>query len=363
MWKDPVILLFLSAVTVCESFQMCYQERRASAGIVKATKDFKQEETSRRSAVIKILGASLLSVGTSLVPKPADAYSVMDPVGIVQSDKSDASILIDQTFSPEARVTHKVTFNVRISRADGTFYVRDDPPDTVPSADNQVFYGELVLGLFGEIAPTHVERFLKYADVQYTPADDDPLPSYARSSFQSLDQTNGLLQGGYIPGLHLTSLGGSSALEYGGKILPAALWIEKGDAASHRVSHAAGRGLLTHRNLEVLPIFGVTTRPLSDFDGTHTVFGQILPTESSNTFLSRVIDLPTYSTDRPTIPVENVGGADSRAVGEVASSVYSLQKEFFRGAAKSFGDTRLSSVYEGKILRRVEVTAVTVQKS
>lgn len=322
-----------------------------------------ESNNSRRAAVSKILGASLGTAVASTIslPNTANAYDASTPVGLTENTESS---VVDESFVPAAKITHKVTLNVRISRADGTFYIRDDPPDTIPTSDNQVFYGQLILGLFGQVAPTHVERFLTYADVLYTPVDDTPAPSYARSLFQSLDQTNGLLQGGYIPGLHLTTLGGGSALEYGGKILGAPLWIEKKDAAaaSEKISHSVGRGLLTHRNLEVLPVFGVTTRPASGLDGTHTVFGQILPTESSKAFLNRVIDLPTYSTDRPTIPVENVGGGDSRAVGEVASSVYSFQKEFFRGAAKSFGDTRLSNVYEGKILRRVEVTSVSVEK-
>ena len=289
--RGPVIAMFsillILGVTVCESFHLGYQERRSSAahvGTGMALNDVQEQETNRRSAVSKMLGLSLFTIGSSALPKDSNAYSPADPVGAVQSDTSDTSTMIDETFVPLAKITHKVTFNVRISRADGTFYVRDDPPDTVPSADNQVFYGQIVLGLFGEAAPTIVDRFLQYADVQYTPADDDPLPSFARSSFQSLDQTNGLLQGGYIPGLHLTSFAGSSTLEYGGKILGAPLWIEKGDK-SKKVSHSAGRGLLTHRNLEVLPVFGITTRPLSDL-GSGVVSNMI----QVGSFLQRMVN-------------------------------------------------------------------------
>jgi hypothetical protein len=92
-----------------------------------------------------------------------------------------------------APITHKVFMDVRISRSDGTFYVRDDLPDI---QENKVFYGRLVLGLFGTKAPTAVDRFLSYVVVPFNPLDDNPLPSYGRSSFKSLDQSTG--KGGSI---------------------------------------------------------------------------------------------------------------------------------------------------------------------
>lgn len=87
-----------------------------------------------------------------------------------------------------APITHKVFMDVRVSRQDGTFYVRDDLEDL---PENRVFYGKLKLGLFGTIAPTTVERFLSYVNVNYSPLDDNPLPSYGRSSFRSFDQATG----------------------------------------------------------------------------------------------------------------------------------------------------------------------------
>ena len=42
----------------------------------------------------------------------------------------------------------------------------------------------------------------------------------------------------------------------------------------------------------------------------------------------------------------------------LASSVFTAQRKVFRDAAKTFGDTRLDKVYDGKLLRRVEVTKV-----
>jgi len=255
----------------------------------------------------------------------------------------------------EPPITHKVTFNVRISRADGTFYTRTETDPENP--DNQVFTGSLCIGLFGTLCPNHVKRFLDYVDVQYSPADDTPLPSYARSQFPSLDQATGVLAGGFIPGLQLSSFAGSSALEYGGRILPSKLWIDD-FKDKDKVPHNRA-GLLTHKDLDVFPKFGITTRPCPEFNNGHTVFGTILPTESSTSFLSRCVDLPTYSLDRP---APAIGGNQNRATEEAASSIYSFQKDLFRSAAKTFGDTRLDNVYEGKILRRIEVTSVSSEK-
>ncbi len=260
-----------------------------------------------------------------------------------------------QLAQQEPPITHKVTFNVRVSRADGTFYTRND--DAPPTPDNQVFTGSVSVGLYGTLCPNHVKHFLDYVDVPYSPADDAPLPSYARSQFPSLDQATGTLSGGLIPGLHLTSFTGSSAIEYGGRILPAKLWVDE-FKNKQKISHSRA-GLLTHRDLDVLPKFGITTRSCPEMNFGNTVFGTVLPSESSNAFLSRCVDLPTYSLDRPVVPV---GKTQSLATEEVASSVYSLQKDFFRAAAKTFGDTRLDNVYEGKLLRRIEVTSVKSEK-
>ena len=100
------------------------------------------------------------------------------------------------------KITHKVRMDVRISRADGSFYVRDAPPASSSSSssssvdDDDPFYGTLVLGLFGDVAPNHVMRFLGYVDVPYDV--DAPLPSYSRSKFDTLDASTGLLIGGTV---------------------------------------------------------------------------------------------------------------------------------------------------------------------
>lgn len=111
---------------------------------------------------------------------------------IVLSSPVLASSSIPASAEDLPQITHKVYMDVRISRADGTFYVKD-----APSADaDEPFYGQLVLGLFGNQTPNHVQNFLKYVDVPYDV--DSPLPSYSRSKFQTLDASTGLLIGGTV---------------------------------------------------------------------------------------------------------------------------------------------------------------------
>ena len=160
----------------------------------------------------------------------------------------------------------------------------------------------------------------------------------------------GLLGGGYIPGLELTSIGGGSALQYGGRVLPAMLWVDKN---TENLSHSQ-KGLLSHKFLDATPMFGITTRPCPELDSTNFVFGQVLLDNVSREFLEKCQDLPTYSMERPMGDPRQ----ENKAVEDMAAAVFNTQREFFRGAAKTFGDSRADKVYEGKLLRRVEVTQV-----
>jgi cyclophilin family peptidyl-prolyl cis-trans isomerase len=125
------------------------------------------------------------------------------------------------------------------------------------------------------------------------------------------------------------------------------LWI---DQSSERISHST-KGLLTHKTLDVTPSFGITTRKEQSLDSTHTVFGQVLWEESTLSLFQDFQDIPTYALERPS-------GYDEFNTGGMTTSIYNTQKDFFRGAAKTFGDTRVSKLYEGKLLRRVEVLRV-----
>jgi cyclophilin family peptidyl-prolyl cis-trans isomerase len=244
-------------------------------------------------------------------------------------------------------ITHTLFFEVRISRRDGTFYARDDDDPT-----DQVFQGRIIVELFGTLAPNHVNEFLKYVIVNETAIEDSPFPSYGRSMFTRLDQSTGLLEGGVIPGLDVINIGGSAALRYsGGRVLSAPLWIEKDAGKYGKVSHGSTVGLITHRLLDLSPSFGITTRKASELDTTHFAFGRVKMDETSTSFLQKCANLPTYSLDGRI-------QADNTVIDDLAGKIYATQKDFFRSAAKTFGDTRLDKLYEGKLLRRVDVTRV-----
>lgn len=142
-----------------------------------------------------------------------------------------------------------------------------------------------------------------------------------------------------------------TALTYGSRVLPAPLWIDKSPT---KLSHNT-KGLVTHKTLDVTPSFGITTRPEPSLDATHTIFGQVLWDEATLNLFRDFQDIPTYAMERPS-------GYDDFNSGGLATSVYNAQKDFFRGAAKSLGDTRVSKLYEGKLLRRVEVLQAGIIK-
>ena len=163
------------------------------------------------------------------------------------------------------------------------------------------------------------------------------------------------MNGGNIPGLQLTDFNGASAIRYAGRLIPATLWIENPSAM--KLSHTSPL-LLTHKLLDLTPSFSITTRSNPELDYTHVVFGTILPDDASVEFLEVLKSMPTYSLNRPKVGIVSSADTVSVAEADLASKVFSAQKEFFRGAAKSFGDSRIDSVYEGKFLRRIEVTKV-----
>lgn len=186
-----------------------------------------------------------------------------------------------------------------------------------------------------------------------------------------------------IPGLAATTLAGGTVLEYSGRVFPAKLWLEDNTNNSDRsasstpqlLSHGV-RGLLTHRNLDLSPSFGITTRnnggssTSSSLDGTHTVFGCVLEDEGG--FLGRVVDVPsltdagmvTRTSTENERPRGTTAAGGALAVGgpgfeSLASGVFAAQRRVFRDAAKTLGDSRLDKVYDGKLLRRIEVTKVS----
>ena len=279
-----------------------------------------------------------------------------------RQDIASAATAITPATNTLPKITQKVEMSVRISRPDGTFYIRGD------ETDDLVKHYKIKIGLFGNAAPNHVERFLSYVrPSEEMIRDDRPFPSYAQSQFKSFDQATGVLMGGTIPSLQLTEFAGSTALQYGGRILPAPLWLEKkaaGDTPDANNSNKetpplahSEKGLLIHRKLESQPVFGITTRSdpgsyISDLDRDYVAFGVVLEGDGTE-FLNYCAELPTYAGERPTTQ-------DDGAVEDAAKAVFDAQQTFFRGAAKSLGDTRIAKVYPGKLLRRVEVTKVSL---
>eukprot|EP00540_Astrosyne_radiata_P019469 CAMPEP_0116844428 /NCGR_PEP_ID=MMETSP0418-20121206/12680_1 /TAXON_ID=1158023 /ORGANISM="Astrosyne radiata, Strain 13vi08-1A" /LENGTH=165 /DNA_ID=CAMNT_0004475375 /DNA_START=556 /DNA_END=1053 /DNA_ORIENTATION=- len=161
----------------------------------------------------------------------------------------------------------------------------------------------------------------------------------------------GLILGGVIPGVELREIQGTTVISYRDRILKAPLWIE--GAGAQRIPHDQP-GLLTHRTLDLTPAFGITTRESPGLDGAYVVFGKLLQDEEG--FVEKCLDIPTYSLERPEPEEKTVASS-------LQASVYQQQREFFRGAAKAIGDTRVSNVFEGKFFRRIEVTRVQILES
>lgn len=260
-------------------------------------------------------------------------------------NKSADSALTIPRMPDNVEITDKVFMDVRVARSDGSTYIRDDLPDTY---ENRVLFQRFTIGLYGIAAPKATKKFLSYIDIEKDFDIDNPYPSYSRSTFPALDQGTGLLMGGNISGLKAKEVVGSTALTYGSRVLPSDLWID--NKTSDRLSHST-KGLLTHKNLDPLPNFGITTRSQTSLDASHTVFGQIIWDTDTVKFFRDLEDIPTYAVERPS-------SFDDFGTGTVAKSVFNAQREFFRGAAKSMGDDRVGKLYDGRLLRRIEVLKV-----
>ena len=367
----------------------------------------KVPSSDRRNYLQQLSQASILTALTStVVSSPLWTYPMSaNAAATVTTSKTTANM--NYISADAAKITHKVFFNVRISRSDGTFYIRDEDETNVNiEPENRVYYGQLIFGLFGNNAPKHVQRFLEYiVDPTTTTATATPLstssstmttndetsyPSYSRSSFTQYDDATGILYGGTIPSLEIVEIQQSVALRYGNRLMPAKLWIEDATATSvsNKISHDR-MGLLTHAQLDATPVFGITTRnDATILNPTHTVFGTFIMNSDAKEFLHRISTIPTYSIDRPIAPPQSssfistpsqfiIDDNNTRSATTLPSymiqqkpdtmmttmkpatdAIYNLQREFFRNTAKTLGDTRINKLYNGKLLRRVEVTQV-----
>ena len=306
-----------------------------------------QALTLDRRSCLEYLSTLAIVPGALATDPPTTGFALDSPLSddrLAPNTDNDATGF--PTMPENVEITDKVFIDVRIARSDGSTYIRDDLPDTF---ENRVLFQRLPIGLYGKMAPKAVEKFLSYIDMEKDFDIDNPYPSYSRSTFPALDQGTGLLMGGNISSLKAKDVAGSTALTYGSRVLPADLWI--GKQSTGRCSHST-KGLLTHRDLDPLPNFGITTRAQTSLDMTHSVFGQILWDADTLKFFRDLEEIPTYAVERPS-------SYDNESVtGAVSKTVFNAQREFFRGAAKSMGDDRVGKLYSGKLLRRMETIKV-----
>lgn len=294
-----------------------------------ATADFLQEVPLATDDFITAPRGGPLDQAVDESPRQALARAVVARAKDRALDSKRASA------SPEV-----LRLGVRVARSDGTFSVRDDDGDDKP------VFGNLDIGLRSD-TPANTALFLDFALGQ--------APGYDGSLF---DEIRGpLLVGGRVRGLETRDVFGEPVLLYRDREVLASRDDRKllGLAARETtpVSHDRA-GLVTRRRLAVpestdLVDFGITLAPDPSLDRDWTVVGRIL--EDDGHLLDTIRSLPTYSA--------NAVGDFSKEY-PIAADVFKAERDIFRAAADAVGDTRLKSIFPGKILRRVEVTQVQV---
>jgi cyclophilin family peptidyl-prolyl cis-trans isomerase len=204
--------------------------------------------------------------------------------------------------------------------------------------------GRIVIGLYGDEAPKTVAHFL-----QFFPKVPGEAPGYATGSFFR-HEPGKWLEGGKISGLFPTQLAGSESYEWNGAIYPLRAPLEanspplRAPLEANSLRHDR-KWLLSHKKFNAGPEFDILLSPASELDSSNTVFGEVL---AGQDLLLEMAQLP-FVTGRSLDPT-----------GSVASNVWSAQNQYFRGLAKSLGDTRVQKTFPGKLLRRVEITKAGV---
>ena len=264
-----------------------------------------------------------------------------------QSSRETSAVLAAQKAALDgtAAATTTVRLSIRIARPDGTFYVRakgeEDPePPKI---------GDVDVELNGK-APAAVATFLAFALGDPASAD---APTYASAILDERAADAPVIYAARrLRGVETRSIGGEQILvrsRDGGEVLSrnaesiAAKLRKEPSAMEH-----SSAGILTRQRGDAPQAFGLTVAGSKALDATNQAFGRVVRDPSG--LLAAIGTLNAYSLDAaPDGLSKDVPGA---------AAIYRAQKDAFRGAAKAFGDGRVSKIFPGKLLRRVEITRV-----
>lgn len=248
---------------------------------------------------------------------------------------------LDGTPAPAATVR----LSMRVARPDGTFYVKpkgeDDPEPPI--------IGDLDVELNGK-APAAVATFLAFALGDPASAE---APTYASAVVDERSAMGPVVYAARrLRGLETRSLGGEQILvrsRDGGEVLSrdAERVAAKLRSEPSAVPHDAA-GILTRQRGDAPQAFGLTVAASPKLDASHQAFGRVVRDQAG--IVAAIGALNAYSLDSA------ADGLSKDVPG--AAAIYRAQKDAFRGAAKSIGDSRLSKIFPGKLLRRVEITRV-----
>jgi len=256
-------------------------------------------------------------------------------------EKARARGLSSKGAKKSDKPTEIVNLGIRIARDDGTFAVRDNDPDPPTQ-------GQIKIAIFGDAAPANAALFLEFA------ARQDEL-SYARSLIDQIDMKHSIAIGGRVRGLEDRDLFGEKILIYGNREVLntktdrqlVSLAQNEGTQFSHNQP-----GLLTRKVISNDPrdlvAFAITLESNPSLDSDWTVIGKVLDDPAH--IIPKLATLPTYQ-------------PEARTDSEIAATVFRTEYDTFRSVASAIGDSRVSNVFPGKILRRVEITRCSVSSS
>ena len=195
--------------------------------------------------------------------------------------------------------------------------------------------GRLEFEIFGDDAPAAAANFLSFVrgDIGQFAKTPGEGPSYRQGAFTTLEP-GVLLQGGRINGLKLGEFGGEPVWEFGTRPVPVKAVVEANDLSHDR------RGLLTRKQFQAGPEFGITLGPATSLNGGWEVFGRVSSDESG---LLKLMEGLPYIT-----------GRSLEEPGSVSDGIFNAQKGLFGGLAKGMGDARAED-RTGRLLRRVEM--------